>query len=148
MIKNRYVLLAFRLVLGGVFIWSGTLKVLHPLEFAQNVAAYKLFPQWMCFLAGMALPWVELAAGLLLVLGLFRRAAALVAAGLLAGFIILVAVTMLRGLDLSCGCFGSFSGKVGWALLVQDIVLLALAVSVFLSSDPRLSLDRLRSQSA
>ena len=148
MIKNRIARLVFRLIVGGVFIWSGTLKVLHPLEFAQNVAAYELFPQWMCFLAGLTLPWVELAAGLLLVLGLFRRAAALVAAGMLAGFILLVAVTMVRGLDLSCGCFGSLSGKVGWTLLVQDILLLVMAASVLLSSDPRLSLDGLRSKSA
>jgi uncharacterized membrane protein YphA (DoxX/SURF4 family) len=102
----------------------------------------------MCFLVGLTLPWVELAAGLLLVLGLFRRAAALVAAVMLAGFILLVAVTMVRGLDLSCGCFGSLSGKVGWTLLIQDILLLVMAASVLLSSDPRLSLDGLRSRSA
>jgi len=146
MFRNKYLLLAFRLVVGGVFIWSGMLKVLDPLGFAQNVEAYELFPRWMCLLVAVTLPFVEVVTGLLLVLGLFRRAAALIACGLLSGFIILVAVTMVRGLDLSCGCFGSFSGKVGWPLLVQDIVLLFMALYVFLSRNTFLSLDHLRSR--
>jgi putative oxidoreductase len=95
MTRNRYVLLAFRLIVGGVFIWSGVLKAVHPLDFVQNVAAYELFPRWMSLLIGLGLPWVEMAAGALLVLGLFRRAAALVAGGLLASFILLVALTVL-----------------------------------------------------
>ncbi len=134
-------LFAFRLIVGGVFIWSGMLKILHPLDFAQNVAAYELFPQWMSLLAGLALPWVEAVAGLLLVLGLFRRGAALVAAGLLLSFIVLVAVTMVRGLSLTCGCFGSFSGKVGWTLLVQDVMLLILSLNVLTSRSIWLALD-------
>lgn len=141
MIRNRHILFVFRLIVGGVFIWSGMLKILHPLDFAQNVAAYELFPKWMCLLVGLALPWVETAAGVLLVLGLLRRAAALIAAGLLAGFIILVAVTMIRGLNLTCGCFGSFSGKVGWPLLIQDILLLYLSLNILASSRDFFSLD-------
>jgi putative oxidoreductase len=141
-VKNKYALLAFRLIVGGVFIWSGALKILHPLDFAQNIAAYELFPKWICLLVGLALPWVEEVTGLLLVLGLFRRGAALVASGMLAAFILLVSVTMIRGLSLTCGCFGSFSGKVGWTLLVQDVVLLFLALNVVISSLSFLALDR------
>ena len=141
MIKNRYILFAFRLVVGGVFIWSGMLKILHPLGFAQNVAAYELFPKWMVILVAVSLPWVEATVGLLLVVGLFRRAAALVACGMLTAFILLVSVTMVRGLSLTCGCFGSLSGKVGWTLLGQDIVLLLFSLIVLFSRSTELSLD-------
>lgn len=37
MIKNTYILFIFRLVLGGIFIWSGVMKIVDPLEFAQNI---------------------------------------------------------------------------------------------------------------
>jgi putative oxidoreductase len=140
-VRNRHVLFLFRLIAGGVFVWSGLLKAVHPLDFAQSVANYRLFPPWLSLAAGLALPWVEVVAGALLAAGLLRRAAALVVSGLLGFFIILVAVTMLRGLDLSCGCFGSLSGRVGWALLLQDAALLYLALSVFLSPGSFLSLD-------
>ncbi len=141
MVRNRYILFAFRLIVGGVFIWSGILKAIHPLDFAQNVSAYKVFPGWMSLAIAACLPWVETAAGVLLVGGLFRRGAALVTSGMLAGFIILVAGTMARGLDLTCGCFGSLSGRVGWPLLVQDIVLLYLSLNLLLSSRSFAELD-------
>jgi putative oxidoreductase len=147
MVRNKYILLAFRLIVGGVFVWSGLLKAVHPLDFAQNVENYQLLPRLLSLVVGLALPWVEMAAGLLLVLGLFRRGAALAAAGLLGAFIILISVTIVRGLDLSCGCFGSLSGKVGWTLLAQDVVLLAMAVNILLSPPAHFSLDSARSKS-
>ncbi|MCJ7611965.1 MAG: DoxX family membrane protein [Candidatus Aminicenantes bacterium] len=147
MIRNKYILLAFRLIVGGVFVWSGLLKAVHPLDFAQNVENYQLLPRLLSLVVGLALPWVEMAAGLLLVLGLFRRGAALAAAGLLGAFIILISVTMVRGLDLSCGCFGSLSGKVGLKLLAQDIILLVMAVNILLCLPSHFSLDSARSKS-
>ncbi len=141
MIRNKYLLLAFRLIVGAFFVWAGALKVIHPLAFAQDILDYHVFPASLAFFLGLTLPWVELICGFLLMLGLFRRASVLIISALLYSFIVLVVFTMARGLDLICGCLGPLSGKVGWQLLGQDIVLLALSLVLFLSPSAELSLD-------
>jgi uncharacterized membrane protein YphA (DoxX/SURF4 family) len=143
--KNKHFLLGFRLIVGAFFVWAGALKVFHPLGFADDIMAYGLFPRGLALIAALTLPWVEVVCGALLLIGLFRRAAALVIAALLVAFIILVVITMARGLDLVCGCLGALSGKVGWKLLAQDIVLLFLALTVLGSRSTALSLDGKRS---
>ena len=141
MIRNKYVLLAFRLIVGAFFVWAGALKVIHPLAFAQDILEYHVFPASLAFFLGLALPWVELICGLLLILGLYRRASALIILGLLFSFIVLIVFTMARGIDLVCGCLGPLSGKVGWTLLGQDIILLFFSLIVLFSRSAELSLD-------
>ena len=141
MIRNKYVLLAFRLIVGAFFVWAGALKVIHPLAFAQDILDYHVFPASLAFFLGLTLPWVELIFGFLLMLGLFRRASAFIISALLFSFIVLVIFTLARGLDLVCGCLGPLSGKVGWQLLGQDIILLLFSVIAFFSRSAELSLD-------
>lgn len=123
-----------RIMLGGVFIWSGILKVKEPLEFAQNVANYRIFPVEISFLVALVLPWIELICGVFLIVGLFRRASALVLAGLLCAFLVLIISTMVRGIDVDCGCFGSIGRKVDYLLVLTDAFLLYLASHIFLSN--------------
>lgn len=129
------------MIVGAFFIWAGAIKVFHPLAFADDIMAYGLFPQGLALVAALTLPWVEVSCGVLILVGLCRRAAALVISALLAAFIILVVVTMARGVDLVCGCLGALSGKVGWKLAAQDIVLLFLSLIVLGSRSAELSLD-------
>jgi len=128
MLRNKGVLLAFRLVLGGLFVYAGAVKVLDPLDFAQNIRNYQLVGQSLSFIAAIVLPWLEILAGLALILGVWRRGAALVVTGLLVFFIVLTAVTMVRGLDVDCGCFGSLSRKSGWGVILEDLGMLALGL--------------------
>jgi len=138
MIRNKYFLLAFRLIVGGAFFVAGLIKVGDPLEFAQNINNFRIVSHEASFLAALILPWIEILCGALLITGILRRPSALLASGLLIGFIILVGVTMARGIDTDCGCFGSLSHKADWWLLLQDGVLLLMSLSVLLAkSDPR-----------
>ena len=132
MLRNKGVLLAFRLVLGGLFVYAGAVKVLDPLDFAQNIRNYQLVGQSLSFVAAIVLPWLEILAGLALILGVWTRGAALVVTGLLVFFIVLTAVTMIRGLDVDCGCFGSLSRKSGWGVILEDLGMLALGLSILL----------------
>lgn len=134
MIRNKYVLLSFRLIVGAVFIWAGLLKVLDVLGFAQSIANYRIFPLWMSFFLALVLPWIEIICGAFLVFGLFRRSSALLLSGLLAAFLALVIITIARGLDVDCGCFGSFSRKVDYKLLITDCILLFFSLNVFFSA--------------
>ena len=134
MIRNKYILFAFRLVVGGIFIWAGLLKIFDPLGFAESIANYKAFPQVISFFLAMVLPWIEVICGVLLILGIFRSASALLLSGVLAAFLVLIAVTILRGIDIDCGCFGNLSRKVDYKLILTDSVLLFFSLNIYLKS--------------
>ncbi len=129
----------FRLVVGGVFIWAGLLKILDPLEFAQNIANYRVFSPDLSLLTAIVLPWLEILCGVLVIFGIFRSASSLLLSGLLAAFLVLIMVTIFRGLDVDCGCFGSLGRHVDYRLLLTDIVLLYLTLNIFVSSLSRRS---------
>ena len=130
MIRNKPLLLVFRLVLGGLFVYAGVVKVVDPLGFAQDIRNYRLVGQAISFVAAVVLPWLEIVAGAFLIAGVWKRGAALVITGLLVFFIVLTLVTMARGLDVECGCFGSLSRKSGWGVVFEDLGMLALGLYV------------------
>lgn len=95
-----------RLILGGVLLAAGALKVGHPLTSARSVQAYQLLPFDVAAAVGYALPIVEIALGALIVLGLFTRITSLLGTLLMVAFIIGIASAWARGLTIDCGCFG------------------------------------------
>ena len=133
MLQNRNVLLIFRLIVGGVFIWAGISKIADPLSFAQNVRNYQLVGPALSFLTAIFLPWVELIAGMWLIVGIYPRSSALLISCLLMFFILLVLITMARGLDVDCGCFGTFSRRADWQLIAEDSLWLALSLALLFS---------------
>ncbi|MGD8534780.1 MAG: MauE/DoxX family redox-associated membrane protein [Candidatus Aminicenantes bacterium] len=137
MIGNKYILLLFRLVVGGVFIWAGLSKIFDPLDFAQNIANYRIFSQSVSLFLALIIPWIEVICGLLLLLGIFRESASFILSGSLVVFLGLIIVTLIRGLDIDCGCFGSLSRSVDYKLLLMDCVLLFFSLSIFFSSIPQ-----------
>lgn len=103
---KHWVGLGARLVLGVVLFIAGVLKVgdLEGSVFAVN--AYQILPYDMAVVVGYALPFIEMVAGLLLILGLFTRLSASAGTLLMVVFIIGIASAWARGLELDCGCFG------------------------------------------
>jgi putative oxidoreductase len=136
MIRNRWVLLFFRLVVGGVFIGAGALKAADPLGFAQTIKNYQTFPHDFVFVIAIVLPWVEVLSGAGLIAGVLKKSSAFIAAVLLAGFIALVGSALLRGIDTACGCFGSLSRRADLGLMLMDAVLLSMALNLFLAGRP------------
>ncbi|GGL24864.1 DoxX family membrane protein [Phycicoccus endophyticus] len=95
-----------RLLLGVVLVWAGAAKVGHPLTSQRAVQAYQIFPFELAGWIGLALPFLEIVVGVLLLLGLFTRPAAVVGALLMLAFIAGIAQAWARGLSIDCGCFG------------------------------------------
>jgi uncharacterized membrane protein YphA (DoxX/SURF4 family) len=95
-----------RLILGGVLLAAGGLKVFKPTESANAVAAYKLMPTELAHLIGYALPWLEVAIGLLLIIGFMVRPAAVLSGLIMIVFIGAIASAWARGMLIDCGCFG------------------------------------------
>jgi uncharacterized membrane protein YphA (DoxX/SURF4 family) len=92
-------------VLGLTFAAAAWPKVADPPGFAQALHAYKLLPEGLLAPMALALPWLELVLALALIVGLWRRSAALLALLLLAVFAFALAVNLVRGNPVDCGCF-------------------------------------------
>jgi len=105
--KNRWFLLVLRIVLGGVFLYAGTTKVINPQAFADSIATFKILPPQLINLIAIGLPPFEILTGLMLVSGWKARAAALAVACLAIVFGVALGQALIRGLVVDCGCFGS-----------------------------------------
>jgi len=101
-----------RLFLGIVLIYAGATKIGHPLTAQRAVQAYEIFPDGLANTIGLALPFLEVILGVLLVLGLFTRPVAIVSTLLMVAFIIGISQAWARGLTIDCGCFGG-GGEIG-----------------------------------
>lgn len=101
-----------RLFLGVVLVYAGAAKVGKPLTSQRAVQAYEIMPSTLAGYVGLALPFVEILLGVLLLLGLFTRIAAVVATVLMVAFIIGISQAWARGLTIDCGCFGG-GGQIG-----------------------------------
>ncbi len=127
-----------RLGLGGMFLAAGALKFLDPTSFALEIHNYQLFPELAPLLAA-TLPTAEITLGLALVAGPrpWLRAGALASTLLMLVFTVAVASVVLRGVNITCGCFGEGSGPVTMATVLRDVVLVAAGVLLFrLSGEP------------
>lgn len=137
-----------RLVTGGVWIVAGAIKLPDPAASVRAVRAYDLLPESIVPLVGYALPATEVVIGLLLILGLLTRAAALVSAVLFVLFIIGIASAWARGLQIDCGCFGGggyaadATEKYPWEI-ARDVGLLALSAWLVVFPRTRFALDTL-----
>jgi uncharacterized membrane protein YphA (DoxX/SURF4 family) len=134
-LENSWIELAARWILGLTFIYASYHKILAPADFAKIVYGYDLFPSGIINLIAIVVPFIELIAGLTLILGIYPRSAVMIINGLLVMFIIVLAINLIRGHEFDCGCFsakeaGYFSSA--GSTLVRDIIYLILGLQVFL----------------
>ena len=132
-LNHGWTLLGVRLLLSGVFIYAGAVKMISPYPFADSVASFKLLPGPMINLLALGLPAFELTMGSFLLFGPFKRVATLGALVLTGGFALALASALLRGLPVDCGCFGSGSSAAhqGWVPLGRDLLLVGMAVLLY-----------------
>ena len=148
----KWLNLILRVALGGVFmlsavikIWDVEVKRAHDgdrlvwvvkasrvpdhVTFAKNVANYRVPPQRFTNLVAIVLPWIEMVVGALLVLGIWKRASALLITVLMLVFLIAIGQAVVRGLNIDCGCFGTVAGRsVGVKAIAEDIAMFVAAV--------------------
>jgi uncharacterized membrane protein YphA (DoxX/SURF4 family) len=130
---SRWVEFVVRLLLGATFIFASYHKILAPAEFAKLVYGYNLFPGELINLIAIILPFVELIAGLSLILGFYPRSAAMIIMAMLLLFILILSINIARGYEIDCGCFSVnklFPAESPWVTIARDIVLFFLGVYV------------------
>lgn len=151
-----WVCVPLRMQLGALFLLAAYNKLVPQAEgptssgpqgFAWTIKAFKLgLPDWMVMASTFATPWIELVAAVLLIVGLWTRAAAAVIGALLVMFIVMLLWVIMRKMSVECGCFGDISpfckGPVGWCHIYQDIVMLAVAMMIVLTRRHGFALKR------
>lgn len=133
--RNKIFDWLWRVPLGLVFIYAAWGKIADPSAFALMIHNYRLFPLWSLGPLAIVLPWVEILAGILVLVGFGKRPASLILGVLLVSFMLAVGFNLYRGLDFNCGCFSGGGGggrEAGFNLLWQDALLLICAVMLTL----------------
>jgi uncharacterized membrane protein YphA (DoxX/SURF4 family) len=136
-----------RLTLGGVLLLAGFLKYDETDKSQMAVRAYEMLPIALANLIGIALPFFEIALGILLILGAGIRVSAAVSALLMIIFVVGISQAWARGLSIDCGCFGG-GGQVepGTANyitpLLRDTGLLVLGIYLFRYPQSKFALDK------
>jgi putative oxidoreductase len=133
---HTFLSLAARLYLGVVFLLACHHKIIHPQAFAVDIATYEILPLGLVNMMAIILPWIELAAGVMLIIGWRTRSAALLVTGMMMVFTIAISMALHKGLDMSCGCFasqGAVEDPISWRTIVRDSgwLLLGAYVLVF-----------------
>jgi uncharacterized membrane protein YphA (DoxX/SURF4 family) len=138
--------LAVRLVLAGVWLVAGLIKLPHPESSVTAVRAYQLLSADMATFVGRLLPVVEVLLGAILLLGLLTRVGGVLSALLQVAFIVGIASVWARGISIDCGCFGGGGADPDaisaypWEV-ARDVGLLLLAGYLVVRPRTALALD-------
>ena len=143
-LRSPRVLLVLRLLLGGFFLFASLDKIASPAAFARIVYQWQVTGPILSNVTAVTLPWVELLAGSLLILGIWKRESALVIALLLAVFLAAAGSVLARGIDVeNCGCTSlakteaapaswppPWTKGVGWFLVTRNVLMLGTALLI------------------
>ena len=138
-----------RLGLAGVWIVAGALKAGDLAASARAVNAYRLMPYDAAKVVGAVQPFLEIALGLLLLIGLAVRLSAGISALLLVVFIAGIVSAWARGLAIDCGCFSGGGALAAGqspqyaAEIARDVGFLVLAGLLLVKPRTRFSVDGL-----
>ena len=132
-LSQRSLLALFsRIVLGVVLIYASIDKIIHPEAFAKLIGNYNVLPFGLENVVAIILPTLELIVGCCLILGIMLDGSAIITAGMMIVFIFALSQAMIRGIDVSCGCFNvseaEKGSQIGFRRIIEDIIFLGLSI--------------------
>lgn len=132
----RWSPIGIRCLLSVLFLWAGVRKAMQPEQFLQDIESYEILPYRWAWLISIWLPFLEItAAAALLMTRRWAQAGSLIIGILLLAFLGAIVSAWLRGLTLSCGCFGASTEPANYPwLVVRDMLMLGLAAFIFLTT--------------
>ena len=136
-----------RLILGGVLLAAGGLKIGNLQKSAMSVRAYELLPTDLANFFGYVLPWIEIGMGLLLIVGAVVSIMGLLGALIMLAFVVAIAQAWARGLSIDCGCFGG-GGEIDpgetkyLSTILRDLGFFLLGVYLYYFTKGRFGLDK------
>lgn len=147
-LNNPILALVVRLVLGGIFIFAALDKIAEPDAFAKSINNYHLIPTVLLNIMALIMPWIELLAGIFLVIGVRLRASSALISGMLIVFLIAIISAIFRGYNIDCGCFAQTSqgsaekaSKVGWLKVMEDTAMLIGGLYLYFFASKQYTFD-------
>lgn len=138
-----------RLIVGGVFIYSGFSKLIAPIEnFVAVIESYQFLKPQFIYPVAFTLPWLELIFGTFLLTGFLTRISAILLSLFSLLFVGLLSRSLILKLPITeCGCFGAGITLTPQQALLLDLGLLFMAICIIIGPPRRFSLDaRLRNE--
>jgi len=137
------IVLVVRLLLGGLLLVAGVLKIGHAADLAASIAGFRLLPAAIVGPLALALPYLEVLAGGYLIAGLFTRAVAAIAALQFVLYAGAIASAVLRHIPANCGCFGPNDvTQADWPHVGFDLALAAAGAFVAWRAPGAYAVDR------
>jgi len=134
-VDNRYVTLAFRLILAAIFLTSSYGKLVDIERYSVDaVYNFAILPMWLARPFGLVMPFIELLCGLGLLFGVLTRLSALGIGLMSLAFFIAKAMVLSQGRSINCGCFGAVIDTLASVTIFMDIPVMLLAVAVLFSA--------------
>jgi uncharacterized membrane protein YphA (DoxX/SURF4 family) len=138
-----------QIFLGLIFVVAALPKIVDPPSFAHMVYNYRILPGGLINISAIVMPWVELFAGLALILGVWTRPARWIVAAMLVTFIIAIAINLGRNNAIDCGCFDvSAAGKTHeerikdmWIVILRDTGMLLMCAQLWWAERSRRARD-------
>lgn len=139
-------ILLLRVLLGSIFIISGLDKIADMNAFVHAILNYQIVGTGIATSVATILPWLEILCGIGLILGIYPRTSAFIITALLIIFTVLVSSAMIRGLDISCGCFtqDSSAAKIGWQKIFENLMMILMGINLAVIKDWKFVLENQR----
>ena len=118
------VAVVLRVLLALVILRAGLAKISDRRRFRDVVGDYELLPARAVPMVATTLPPAEALTGVVLLVGVVVRPAALVIVGMLVCFSVAVAINLGRGRHVECGCYGRVSSTITWRHVAANGVLI------------------------
>jgi len=120
--NTRHIItLIVRVIVAVVFLYAGFSKAGDPADFALAIDRYRAVPHEVAVITALFLPWLEITCAIALFFKVLRAGATALLTACSAVFVIMIAVALARGLDISCGCFGGDGDATGHASLIFSL---------------------------
>jgi uncharacterized membrane protein YphA (DoxX/SURF4 family) len=131
----------FQVILGGMLVVAGYLKLQDNSALFESVAYITWIPIGLKSLIVDLLPWVEVIVGSLLVLNLFKMVTVPLTGLIYLTFFIYAIYGLGSGIEGDCGCFGDLDessligsllgSEIGWRMVIRNGVFLLMSLSLF-----------------
>jgi uncharacterized membrane protein YphA (DoxX/SURF4 family) len=134
-----------RTVIGFILIYFSLYKIADPDQWAEVIYQFRLVPEGMVNFIAVLTSWVELFAGIGVLLGLFTRASALLATGIVFTFLAALQINIWREVYIYCGCFRKQAYMTDVTYQNRNITfyVLIVALLVLANTNPRWGMDAL-----
>lgn len=126
-LSNKYLLFLIRLGISLIFIYAGAEKIADPDDFALAISNYRLLPTSTINLFAITLPWIEIVTGILLLFGISVKENSAIIFVMLSVFTLAIVISLIRGLNIDCGCFGNGT-QIGLLKLGENLLMIVGSV--------------------